>query len=37
MVFVALPLASIDKMALGTRLREIGKMDGSTFGRPEAG
>ena len=37
MIFVALPLSSIDKMALGTKLREIGAMDGFTFGRPEAG
>jgi arsenate reductase len=29
-VFLNLPLASIDKLALGTRLREIGRMDGST-------
>lgn len=35
-VFVALPLSGIVKMALGTRLREIGEMDGSTFRRPKA-
>ena len=29
-VFLNLPLASIDKLALGTRLREMGRMDGST-------
>jgi arsenate reductase len=34
--FVALPLSGIVKMALGTRLREIGEMDGSTFRRPKA-
>jgi arsenate reductase len=37
MLFVASPLSGIDKMALGTKSREIGRMDGSTFGRPEAG
>jgi arsenate reductase len=35
-VFNALPLASIDKLALGTRLREVGQMDGSTFRRPHS-
>jgi len=35
-VFTALPIAGIDKLALGSRLREIGQMDGSTFGRPKA-
>ena len=35
--FVNLPLASIDRLALGTRLRDIGRMDGSTFGRDKAG
>ncbi|HQT65152.1 MAG: ArsR family transcriptional regulator [Acidocella sp. 20-57-95] len=29
-VFLSLPLASIDKMALGNRLREIGKLDGAS-------
>ncbi len=29
-LFTSLPLASIDKLALGTRLREIGQMEGST-------
>jgi protein-tyrosine-phosphatase len=28
-VFTALPLASIDKLALGSRLHEIGRMDGA--------
>jgi arsenate reductase len=32
-VFTALPLASIDKLALGPRLREIGQMEGSTLSR----
>lgn len=30
MAFASLPLASIDKLALETKLREIGRMDGST-------
>jgi len=30
-VFACLPLASIDSMALDSRLREIGKMDGATM------
>ncbi len=34
--FINLPLASIDKMALGTRLRDIGQMQGSTFGHAQA-
>jgi arsenate reductase len=29
-VFTSLPLASIDQMALGKRLRDIGKIDGTT-------
>jgi arsenate reductase len=28
--FIALPLASLDKMALTSRLRDIGHMDGAT-------
>lgn len=35
--FTSLPLASIDAMALGTRLREIGRMDGSTQQHSKAG
>src|SRR5690606_8124766 len=35
--FVALPLQSIDRMALGTRLKEIGAMDGSSVSRGKAG
>lgn len=31
--FIALPLESIDRMALGTKLRSIGDMDGSTAAR----
>lgn len=30
MAFLSLPLASIDKLALETRLKQIGSMDGST-------
>lgn len=33
-LFTALRLASIDKMALGTKLRDIGNSEGSTSGRP---
>ena len=36
-VFTSLPLASIDKMALGTKLREIGRMDGATASPAKAG
>ncbi len=35
-VFINLPLDSIERMALGTKLREIGRMDGSTFDRSRA-
>jgi arsenate reductase len=35
-VFVNLPLASIDTLSLGTKLREIGRLDGSTSGRSQA-
>ncbi len=34
-LFLSLPLASVDKMALGTRLREIGRAEGAST--PEAG
>jgi arsenate reductase len=34
-VFLSLPLASIDKMALGTKLREIGHIEGSSSHRPD--
>jgi arsenate reductase len=33
-LFTALRLASIDRMALGTKLRDIGNSKGSTSGRP---
>jgi arsenate reductase len=35
--FVNLPLASIDKLALGTKLREIGRSEGSTSREHKAG
>jgi arsenate reductase len=34
--FASLPLASIDTLSLGTKLREIGRLGGSSFGRPQA-
>ncbi len=34
-LFLSLPLASIDKMALGTKLREIGRIDGASSHRPD--
>jgi arsenate reductase len=36
-VFVNLPLRGIDKLALGTKLREIGRLDGATNPHPKAG
>ena len=35
--FVNLPLSSIDALSLGTRLREIGRLDGATRPTPQAG
>jgi arsenate reductase (thioredoxin) len=35
--FVSLPLRSVDKLALGTRLREIGRSEGATRPTPKAG
>lgn len=35
-VFAALPIENLDKAALGTRLREIGRSEGSTSPRPSA-
>lgn len=35
-LFLALPLASIERMALGKRLREIGESEGATFARAES-
>jgi arsenate reductase len=34
-LFTALPLAAIDTMALGTKLRDIGQSEGSTSNRPQ--
>ena len=34
--FTSLPLASIDKLSLGARLRDIGRLDGATSPRPKA-
>jgi hypothetical protein len=31
---MALPLKSLDNMALGTKLREIGRIEGATSARP---
>ncbi len=36
-VFVSLPLRQIDRLSLGTKLREIGRLDGATFPNPKAG
>ncbi|WP_375789588.1 arsenate reductase ArsC [Bradyrhizobium sp. Pha-3] len=36
-IFVSLPLRSIDKLSLGTKLREIGRADGATNSTPKAG
>jgi arsenate reductase len=35
-VFTSLPLSGIDQLSLGTKLREIGRLDGSTSGREKA-
>ena len=35
-VFVNLPLVSIDTLSLGTKLREIGRLEGSTSGTSQA-
>lgn len=35
-VFLNLPLASIDELSLGTKLREIGRIDGATNGLGQA-
>jgi arsenate reductase len=34
-VFTSLPLASIDRLSLGARLREIGRSEGDTSLRPD--
>jgi protein-tyrosine-phosphatase len=36
-IFASLPLRRIDKLSLGTKLREIGRIDGSTSGQDKAG
>ena len=36
-VFVSLPLRQIDKLSLGTKLREIGRLEGATLPHPKAG
>jgi protein-tyrosine-phosphatase len=36
-VFTNLPLRSIDKLSLGTKLREIGRLDGASHPQPKAG
>ena len=35
--FVSLPLGGIDRLSLGTRLREIGRAEGATHPTPKAG
>lgn len=35
--FISLPLGKIDALSLGTKLREIGQIEGSTTGRGKAG
>jgi Low molecular weight phosphotyrosine protein phosphatase len=34
--FTSLPLKNIDRLSLGTRLREIGRFDGATYSTPKA-
>jgi arsenate reductase len=34
--FISLPLNKIDKLSLGTRLREIGRSEGTTHPTPKA-
>jgi arsenate reductase len=36
-LFTSLPLSGIDRMALGTKLRDIGHLTGSTLQRSQAG
>jgi arsenate reductase (thioredoxin) len=35
-IFASLPLASIDRLSLGTRLRDIGRIEGATVGQGKA-
>ena len=34
-VFTALPITKLDRLALGTKLREIGRLEGGTIPRPD--
>jgi arsenate reductase (thioredoxin) len=36
-VFTSLPLRSIDRLSLGTKLREIGRLEGASAPQPKAG
>jgi arsenate reductase (thioredoxin) len=36
-MFTNLPMRSIDKLSLGTKLREIGRLEGATHPHPKAG
>jgi arsenate reductase (thioredoxin) len=36
-IFTSLPLGSIDHLSLGTRLRDIGRIEGATSGQEKAG
>jgi arsenate reductase len=36
-IFTSLPLSSIDSLSLGTKLRDIGRIDGATLARGKAG
>jgi arsenate reductase len=36
-IFASLPLKSIDRLSLGTRLRDIGRIEGATSGQEKAG
>ena len=35
-IFTSLPLQSIDRLSLGTKLRDIGRVDGATSGQEKA-
>ena len=36
-IFTSLPLESIDRLSLGAKLRDIGRIEGATFGQEKAG
>ena len=36
-ILTSLPIKSIDQLALRSKLREIGQMEGASHGRPKAG